>query len=243
MPRYGPKTDRSIILLYDFWLNEEEKSSEELVSYPSMAQTAKIERGAYMANKKSLAIYREHKKKLGNHQSKTPGSPEPCSPCSYGTSESDEDFPPSVAVPARTTRSQKRKSDATSVSDTDLAPPARQKPGPKPKTKPTSDGEDIGPEKPAKGKRGPKPKTKTKATPLKGKKTKKIVLMVPKAATEGSLRVSLKSSVSFDHAIELMHETIGCVSVGRKPTLAYKFSTATKNAPTINLRTKDDWIV
>ncbi|KAJ7795451.1 hypothetical protein B0H14DRAFT_3554112 [Mycena olivaceomarginata] len=69
----------------------------------------------------------------------------------------------------------------------------------------------------------------------------KIVLMVPEAATEGSQRVSLKSSISFEDAIELMHETIGCVSVGRKPTLAYKFSTANKNTTTINLRTKDDW--
>jgi hypothetical protein len=68
-----------------------------------------------------------------------------------------------------------------------------------------------------------------------------IVLMVPEAATEGSQRVSLKPSISFEDAIELMHETIGCVSVGRKPTLAYKFSTANKNTTTINLRTKDDW--
>jgi hypothetical protein len=65
--------------------------------------------------------------------------------------------------------------------------------------------------------------------------------MVPEAATEGSQRISLKSSFSFEDAIELMHETIGCVSVGRKSTLAYKFSTANKNATTINLHTKDDW--
>ncbi|KAJ7687485.1 hypothetical protein B0H17DRAFT_1203548 [Mycena rosella] len=38
-----------------------------------------------------------------------------------------------------------------------------------------------------------------------------------------------------------MHETIGCVGVERKPTLAYKFSTANKTATTINLRTDDDW--
>jgi hypothetical protein len=65
--------------------------------------------------------------------------------------------------------------------------------------------------------------------------------MIPTAATEGSQRVSLKSTVSFDDALEIMHETIGCVSVERKPTLAYKFSTANKNTTTINLRTEDDW--
>lgn len=65
--------------------------------------------------------------------------------------------------------------------------------------------------------------------------------MIPEAATEGSQRVSIKSSTSFDDAIELMHETIGCVGVERKPTLAYKFSTANKTATTINLRTDDDW--
>ncbi|KAJ7923950.1 hypothetical protein B0H13DRAFT_2399012 [Mycena leptocephala] len=39
----------------------------------------------------------------------------------------------------------------------------------------------------------------------------------------------------------IIHETIGCVGVERKPTLAYKFSTANKSASTINLRTEDDW--
>jgi hypothetical protein len=65
--------------------------------------------------------------------------------------------------------------------------------------------------------------------------------MIPEAATEGNQRVSIKSSASFDDAIELMHETIGCVAVERKPTLAYKFSTANKTASTINLRTETDW--
>jgi hypothetical protein len=65
--------------------------------------------------------------------------------------------------------------------------------------------------------------------------------MIPAAATEGNQRVSVKSSTSFDDAIDLMHETIGCVGVERKPTLTYKFSTANKTASTINLCTEDDW--
>jgi hypothetical protein len=36
-------------------------------------------------------------------------------------------------------------------------------------------------------------------------------------------------------------EIIGCVSVERKPTLAYKCWTANKNATSINLCTGDDW--
>jgi hypothetical protein len=64
--------------------------------------------------------------------------------------------------------------------------------------------------------------------------------MIPEAATEGNQHVLIKSSTSFDDAIELMHETIGCIGVERKPTLAYKFSMANKSASTINLRTEDD---
>jgi hypothetical protein len=95
-------------------------------------------------------------------------------------SESDDDFPTSIAVLTRAMRSSKRKSEATSDgSDADLARPAKKKPGPKPKAKaakPSSDGEDSEPEsdpKPAKKKPGPKRKSKGKATAVpKGKKAK-----------------------------------------------------------------------
>ncbi|KAF8187900.1 hypothetical protein K438DRAFT_2019433 [Mycena galopus ATCC 62051] len=182
------------------------------------------------------------------------------------TPTSDDEFPDSIAVPDRSTRSTKRKSGASSdVSDGDLTPPAKKKPGPKPKVKPAADVEDSGTEsepKPPKKKSGPKPQPKAKAKPgPKPKKSKKntssddedievvkptpeqskIIFIVPEAATEGSQRLSLKSVTSFDDAIEIMHETIGCVSVERKPMLTYKFSTANKNATTINLRTEDDW--
>ncbi|KAJ7749867.1 hypothetical protein B0H14DRAFT_3513522 [Mycena olivaceomarginata] len=175
-----------------------------------------------------------------------------------------EEFPASVAVPVRTRQSTKWKSAVTSdISDAELAQPAKKKPGPKPKVRtvdPDSEVDSSETEsepKPSRKKLGPKPKPKAKSG-LKPRKdvesdkedikimtpatvAPKIVFMIPEAATEGNQCVSIKSSASFDDAIELMHETIGCVAVERKPTLAYKFSTANKTMSTINLRTETDW--
>ncbi|KAJ7846399.1 hypothetical protein B0H14DRAFT_3138848 [Mycena olivaceomarginata] len=62
---------------------------------------------------------------------------------------------------------------------------------------------------------------------------------------EGNLRWQSARCTSviavFEDAVEIMHKTIGCVSVTRKPTLAYKMSSAVQKAPTINLRTVNDW--
>ncbi|KAJ7704824.1 hypothetical protein B0H17DRAFT_1175407 [Mycena rosella] len=193
-----------------------------------------------------------------------PSSPTPMEPPS-----DQEEFPDSVAAPVRTMRSTtgKRKSEVTSdISDAELGAPARKKPGPKPKVKtvkPASKVDSSEPEsepKLTKKKPGPKPKPKCKAVP-KARKSKrdvesdeedieivtpatvapKIVFMIPETTTEGNQHVSVKSSASFDDAIELMHETIGCVGVKRKPTLAYKSSTANKTTSTINLCTEEDW--
>ncbi|KAJ7502309.1 hypothetical protein B0H11DRAFT_1907421 [Mycena galericulata] len=68
-----------------------------------------------------------------------------------------------------------------------------------------------------------------------------LILMVPEVSSEGSQRVSIKSSMSFTDAVEVMHEVIGCTSILRKPTLAYKLSTAKQKDPTIHLRTQEDW--
>ncbi|KAJ7934735.1 hypothetical protein B0H13DRAFT_2305511 [Mycena leptocephala] len=51
----------------------------------------------------------------------------------------------------------------------------------------------------------------------------------------------MKPTVSFEDALELIHETIGCVSVERKPALAYKCSMAKQNATKISLCTHTDW--
>ncbi|KAJ7029558.1 hypothetical protein C8F04DRAFT_1116199 [Mycena alexandri] len=54
-----------------------------------------------------------------------------------------------------------------------------------------------------------------------------LVFMIPAATSKGNQRV--------------MYETIGCVTIPRKPTLAYKLSTSNVKTPTINLQTDDDW--
>lgn len=63
--------------------------------------------------------------------------------------------------------------------------------------------------------------------------------MIPEGSSDGTQRVPISTSTSFDDAVELMHETIGCVTVTRKPTLAYKLSTP--KALVVNLRTARDW--
>ncbi|KAF8206743.1 hypothetical protein K438DRAFT_1756100 [Mycena galopus ATCC 62051] len=157
---------------------------------------------------------------------------------------------------------------ASDTSDADVVPPPKKKPKAKKKCPAVEYSEAKSDPKPAKNKPGPKPKpkvapklaAKSAAKPAKSKKivdsdddvehvTKykpvpaplKIVFMIPEATTDGSQRVSLSSTVSFDDAIEVIHETIGCMSVDRKPMLTYKFSTANKNTTTINLCTENDW--
>ncbi|KAJ7845855.1 hypothetical protein B0H14DRAFT_3682591 [Mycena olivaceomarginata] len=61
-----------------------------------------------------------------------------------------------------------------------------------------------------------------------------IVLMVPEATSEGSQRLAIQATISFEDALELIHETIGCVSVVQKPT-------ANQKSATTNLRTIDNW--
>jgi hypothetical protein len=65
--------------------------------------------------------------------------------------------------------------------------------------------------------------------------------MVPEATSEGSQRLSIETTMSFEDVLELIHETIGCVSVVQKPTLAYKLSTVGQKSAAINLRTENDW--
>jgi hypothetical protein len=101
-----------------------------------------------------------------------PSSPTPMEPPS-----DDKELPASIAVPVRTTRSNKRKSEVTSdISDADLVAPAKKKPGPKPKVrtvKPSSevDSSEESEPKPARKKPGPKPipKSKPVSKPRKSK--------------------------------------------------------------------------
>ncbi|KAF8147445.1 hypothetical protein K438DRAFT_1944164 [Mycena galopus ATCC 62051] len=166
-------------------------------------------------------------------------------------------------IPARETRARKRQKDEISESETSDIParkPARKRPGPKPKPAttakapkkkpaPTSKTKDLGTDSDSDIEEVIKPKAKKKP-----KKTIDygsdgdevvtaiaIIFMIPEAGSEGNQRVSLLSSHSFEDAVEIIYETIGCVSVARKPTLAYKLSSAGQKSAPINLRTSKDW--
>ncbi|KAJ7832875.1 hypothetical protein B0H14DRAFT_3871832 [Mycena olivaceomarginata] len=173
---------------------------------------------------------------------------------------SDDELPASIPLPA-TQSNAKRKSDSALLSDSDDASDAIAKP--KKRRRPAKVCSDSEVEevvvKPPRQKPGPKPKPKTvpkKAKPAKKKKAPvsdsesvemeekpppPIVLMVPEATSEGSQRLPVHPTISFEDALELIHETIGCVSVVQKPTLAYKLSTAIQKSAAINLRTENDW--
>ncbi|KAJ7367672.1 hypothetical protein DFH08DRAFT_795815 [Mycena albidolilacea] len=68
-----------------------------------------------------------------------------------------------------------------------------------------------------------------------------ILLMILAAATNRNQCVLITPTFSFEDALEIIHETIGCVGVGHKLTLAYKFSTAKQTAMTISLCNNVDW--
>ncbi|KAJ7026054.1 hypothetical protein C8F04DRAFT_1126520 [Mycena alexandri] len=191
-----------------------------------------------------------------------PDSETPMAPASA------EEFPDEVTVDqALSRRPLKRKAVTSDVSDYDT-PVKRptKKPVPKPKATEKYDSEndsEITPPPKTRKKPGPKPKAKPKVPkPTAKKKPAKtvasdsdddievvapeplpivLVFMIPAATSEGNQRVSITNSTTFEDAREVMYETIGCVTIPRKPTLAYKLSSSTVKTPTINLQTDDDW--
>ncbi|KAJ7933350.1 hypothetical protein B0H13DRAFT_2507005 [Mycena leptocephala] len=176
----------------------------------------------------------------------------PDSPTPMATPSDDDELPSSIPLPPT---GSKRKSGSGVLSDaSDSAPePVKKKRGRPPKAQ--SDSEVV--EKRPKKKPGPKPKPKAKAARkrkapvsdaesvemVEKEKTAppSVVLMVPEATSEGSQRLSIETTMSFEDVLELIHETIGCVSVVQKPTLAYKLSTVGQKSAAINLRTENDW--
>jgi hypothetical protein len=67
------------------------------------------------------------------------------------------------------------------------------------------------------------------------------VLLVPQASSESSKRVSITLPLSFDDALKVIHEIVGCTNVSRKPTIAYKLSCATQKAKPVDLCSEVDW--
>ncbi|KAF8172592.1 hypothetical protein K438DRAFT_1772632 [Mycena galopus ATCC 62051] len=145
----------------------------------------------------------------------------------------------------RDTRWRERGKPEVSESELSDVPPAKKpkgKPGPKPKKKPApkkaqDSSEDVEvPSDPEPLVNKPKQSRQKKGTMVEydddGNEIKAvadIVCMIPGVATEGNQRVLLPSSHSFEDAPEVFYETIGCVSVARKPMFAYKLSSAKEN--------------
>ncbi|KAJ7847578.1 hypothetical protein B0H14DRAFT_3453663 [Mycena olivaceomarginata] len=179
----------------------------------------------------------------------------PDSPTTMAT-PSDDDLPSSIPLPPT---GSKRKSGTGVLSDdeSDFAPePAKKKRGRRLMGQSDSEVEEVV-QKPPRKKPGPKPKPKAAAKAKPAKKREALIsdaesiemvekektgpTMYAHATSEGSQRLSIETTISFEDALELIHETIGCVSVVQKPTLAYKLSTAIQKSATINLRTEKDW--
>jgi hypothetical protein len=68
-----------------------------------------------------------------------------------------------------------------------------------------------------------------------------ITLLIPQAASDSIQRVTLDPDTPFADVLELIHETIPCTDVNRKPDLSYKLSNAAAKAPAIRLKNAEDW--
>ncbi|KAJ7210059.1 hypothetical protein GGX14DRAFT_394859 [Mycena pura] len=217
-----------------------------------------------MANTGTLTAARKHKsQRLAEDKAKAIAvQPKSLSPLSKALSSSDSEqplyFPNSESPTQMATASEdelpfsmplpstgsKRKLGSGVLSDEgESAPePPKKKRGHRQKTQSDSEVEEVV-QKPPKKRPGPKPKRKTVA---KAKSARVIshCLNGTRATFEGSQRLSIDTTMLFENALKLIHETIGCVSVVQKPTLAlsYKHATAIQKSTPINLRTENDWI-
>jgi hypothetical protein len=61
------------------------------------------------------------------------------------------------------------------------------------------------------------------------------------SSTEGSQRVKLDPSTSYDELIENIYEIVGCSNVAKKPQLLYRLSNTTAKSPAVNLGNDVDW--
>ncbi|KAJ7323261.1 hypothetical protein DFH08DRAFT_817833 [Mycena albidolilacea] len=141
-----------------------------------------------------------------------------------------------IAKPRKCGHPEKVRSDSE-VEEVVEKPP-RQKPGPKPRPKATKGREPVKKEK--------APISDSESVEVVGKEkpaphTSIHCPVAPEATSEGSQRLAIQATILFEDVLELIHETIGCVSVVQKLTLAYKLSTANQKSATINLRSVNDW--
>ncbi|KAJ7832404.1 hypothetical protein B0H14DRAFT_2592071 [Mycena olivaceomarginata] len=184
-----------------------------------------------------------------NHSLDFPGSDTPLAP------PSDTEEVAALSAPPQTRTKKRTLSDVSKSETSDISvdkavkkkpavrktAPSKKKPGPKAADAEStfSDAESVTVEKSTKKKR--KKTVEQDLDDVEIVPVVEIIFMIPEATSEGNQRVALDSSNSFENAVQTMHETIGCVSVARKPTLAYKMSSAGQKTATVNLRTAKDW--
>ncbi|KAJ7348524.1 hypothetical protein DFH08DRAFT_698412 [Mycena albidolilacea] len=65
--------------------------------------------------------------------------------------------------------------------------------------------------------------------------------MIPHVELDGSQRVLLTHATTFQEALDLIHETIGCADIAVKPVLTYKLSNVTKSTEAVCLGSDADW--
>lgn len=59
--------------------------------------------------------------------------------------------------------------------------------------------------------------------------------------TEGSQRVKLDPSTSYNELVKNIYEIVGCLNVAKKPQLQYRLLNTTVKSPAVNLRNDVDW--
>ena len=68
-----------------------------------------------------------------------------------------------------------------------------------------------------------------------------IVLLIPQSSGASARRKTLAKSDTYEDALAVIYETIGCEDVKRKPELSYKLSDSLRKASAVGLGCDDDW--
>jgi len=68
-----------------------------------------------------------------------------------------------------------------------------------------------------------------------------IILLIPQASSEGNQCETFTHADTYAAVLSVIHKTVGCKDVVRKPNLVYKLTTATQKSNPINLGLESDW--
>ncbi|KAJ7927214.1 hypothetical protein B0H13DRAFT_2312817 [Mycena leptocephala] len=170
-----------------------------------------------MADSRGKSARPVAKRKAENAASAQKSSPDGSADAGDSTYSPDGDSAPEVSPvtskPHKRGRTQSVSVDSQSGSDVESPPPKKSK---SKQAKKTKEAVELDPDR-------------------------KLVLTIPQATSEGTQRENLRHSTTFDEALVVIHETIGCTNVLKKPVLSYKLSNGPAKAPAINLGSASDW--